>query len=165
MRSGRLDAHRRGMPITSHQVDLVCDSAAAVDDILEDFAAAFYTRLFRERPDFQPMFSTDPAVQASKLAIELRRIVSALRDPIRFQRQVRTLGARHGQYGVKAEHYDATGQVLLDTFEQELGEAFTPELHDAWAAAWLTIAAVMLAASDAAAVPSAEATDELEEAV
>src|SRR5215218_1540238 len=146
------------MPITSRQVDLVCDSAAAVDDILEDFSAAFYTRLLRERPDLRPMFSTAPAVQASKLATELRRIVSALRDPIRFQRQVRTLGARHGQYGVKAEHYDTTGQVLLDTFTQELGDAFTPELHDAWAAAWVTIAAVMLAASDAAADHGAQAT-------
>lgn len=154
------------MPITSRQVDLVCDSAAAVDDILEDFAAAFYTRLFRVRPDFQPMFSTDPVVQASKLAMELRRIVSALRDPVRFQRQVRTLGARHGQYGVEAEHYGATGQVLLDTFEQELGAVFTPELHDAWAAAWGTIAAVMLEASAAAAADAgASDTDELAEAV
>jgi len=148
------------MPITSRQVDLVCDSAAAVDGILEDFAAAFYARLFRVRPDFQHMFSTDPEVQARKLAIELRRIVSALRDPDRFQRQVRTLGARHGQYGVEAEHYDATGQVLLDTFEQELGAAFTPELHDAWAAAWGAIAAVMLDAS-----ASSSATTELAEAV
>jgi hemoglobin-like flavoprotein len=159
-------AHRRGMPITSRQVDLVCDSAAAVDDILEDFAAAFYTRLFRVRPDFKPMFSADPTVQASKLAMELRRIVSALRDPVRFQRQVRTLGARHGRYGVEAEHYDATGHVLLDAFEQELGAAFTPELHDAWAAAWGTIAAVMLEASAAAtAAASASDTADLAEAV
>jgi hemoglobin-like flavoprotein len=154
------------MPITSRQVDLVCDSAAAVDDILEDFAAAFYTRLFRVRPDFQPMFSTDPVVQAGKLAMELRRIVSALRDPVRFQRQVRTLGARHGQYGVEAEHYEATGQVLLETFEQELGAVFTPELHDAWAAAWGTIAAVMLEAGAAATADAgASDTDELAEAV
>jgi hemoglobin-like flavoprotein len=138
------------MPMTSRQVDLVCDSAAAVDDILEPFAAAFYVRLFQVRPDIREMFSSDPAVQASKLATELRRIVSALRDPARFQRQVRTLGARHGQYGVQAEHYDATGQALLDTFHQELGAVFTPELHDAWAAAWGTIAAVMLEASNTA---------------
>ena len=153
------------MPITSRQVDLVCESAAAVDDILEPFAAAFYARLFQVRPDIQEMFTSDPSVQARKLATELRRIVSALRDPDRFQRQVRTLGGRHAQYGVKAEHYDITGQVLLSTFEHELGAAFTPELWDAWAAAWTTIAAVMLEAGANATEAGATATTDLAEAV
>jgi len=155
------------MPITSRQVDLVCESAAAVDDILEPFAAAFYARLFQVRPDIQEMFTSDPSVQARKLATELRRIVSALRDPDRFQRQVRTLGGRHAQYGVEAEHYDITGQVLLQTFQHELGAAFTPELYDAWAAAWTTIAAIMLeaGASATATGASATATTDLAEAV
>jgi hemoglobin-like flavoprotein len=143
------------MPITPRQVDLVSESAAAVDDILEPFTATFYARLFELRPDIQQLFSSDPAVQAGKVAAELRRIVAALHHPARFQRQVRTLGARHAEYGAEAEHYEAMGQVLLATFHQELGEAFTPELHDAWAAAWDTIAAVMLDASGAAALAEA----------
>lgn len=142
-----------GMTITSRQVDLVCHSAAAVDDILETFTASFYARLFQLRPDIQRLFSTDPEVQARKLAAELRRIVSALRDPVRFRRQVRTLGARHAEYGAEREHYEVLGGVLLATFHAELGDAFTAELHDAWAAAWWTIAAVMLDAG----APIAEA--------
>jgi hemoglobin-like flavoprotein len=138
------------MTITPHQVDLVCTSAAAVDDILEPFTVSFYTRLFERRPDLRRLFSSDPQVQAQKLAAELRRIVSALRDPVRFQRQVRTLGARHTRYGAEAEHYEAVGSVLLDTFRAELGDAFTAQLHDAWAAAWATIAAEMLAAGSGA---------------
>ena len=140
------------MTITPRQVDLVCESAAAVDVILEPFAAAFYTRLFERRPDIRRLFTSDPQVQAQKLAAEPRRIVSALRDPDRFRRQVRTLGARRARYGAEAEHYDAVGAVLLDTFHAELGAAFTAQLHDAWAAAWATIAADMLAASARVAV-------------
>ena len=61
------------MTITPAQIDLVQESAAAVDHVLEPFAAAFYDRLFREHPAVRPMFPTDPEVQATKLAAELRR--------------------------------------------------------------------------------------------
>lgn len=135
------------MEITPRQIELVETSAAALDPLLEGFAAAFYARLFTRHPEVRPMFRSDPAKQAGKLATELRRIVSALRDPERFSRQVRTLGDRHRGYGAEAGHYDAVGGVLLDTFADELGPQFTPELRAAWTAAYTHVAAQMLAAS------------------
>lgn len=140
-----------GMTMTARQVDLVRTSAAAVDAALEPFAAAFYRRLFSEHPSVRPLFPEDTAEQASKLAAELRRIVAALEAPTRFERQVRTLGERHVRYGAEPPHYEAVGQVLLATFAEQLGEAFTPELHDAWAAAYGTIAALMIEAQRQAA--------------
>jgi hemoglobin-like flavoprotein len=82
----------------------------------------------------------------------LRRIVGGLKDPVRFERQVRTLGERHAGYGARPEHYDAVGAVLLATFADQLGDAFTAELHDAWAAAYAAIAALMIDAQEAALV-------------
>jgi len=140
------------MTITPAQIDLVQQSAAAVDPVLEPFAVAFYDRLFREHPAVRPMFPTDPEVQATKLAGELRRIVGALLAPERFAKQVRSLGARHQAYGAQPAHYAAVGSVLLATFADQLGDAFTPELHDAWAAAYGTIAALMIEAQEAAAL-------------
>ncbi len=49
----------------------------------------------------------------------------------------------------------AAGAVLLATFADQLGDAFTPELHDAWAAAYGTIAALMIEAQQAAALEMA----------
>ena len=143
------------MTITPRQIDLVQESAAAVDHVLEPFAAAFYDRLFQEHPAVRPMFPTDPEVQATKLAAELRRIVGALLAPERFAKQVRSLGARHQAYGAQPAHYAAVGAVLLATFADQLGDAFTPELHDAWAAAYGTIAALMIEAQEAAALEMA----------
>ena len=139
------------MTITARQIELVRTSAAAVDAALEPFAAAFYRRLFTEHPAVRPLFPEDTAEQAAKLAAELRRIVGALESPARFERQVRTLGERHVRYGAEPPHYEAVGQVLLATFADQLGEAFTPELHDAWAAAYGTIAALMIDAQRQAA--------------
>jgi nitric oxide dioxygenase len=45
---------------------------------------------------------------------------------------------------VHPEHFDLVGEALLWTLEQGLGEAFTPEVHEAWAAAFGVIARAML---------------------
>ena len=135
------------MDITSRQVELVETSAETIDPLLEGFAAAFYARLFTEHPGLRPMFTADPGSQAKKLAAELRRIVSALRDPDRFTRQVRTLGERHRAYGVVPAHYEAVGAVLIATFVDVLGPAFTPELQEAWTVAYGAVAALMIEAS------------------
>jgi nitric oxide dioxygenase len=140
------------MEITPRQIDLVQSSAEALDPQLEPFAAAFYARLFSRHPGVRSMFLVEPAVQSARLATELRRIVSALRDPERFARQVRTLGSRHRGYGVVAAHYDVVGAVLVETFEDQLGDAFTSELRAAWTVAYAHIAAQMVAAGADAAV-------------
>jgi hemoglobin-like flavoprotein len=145
------------MTITERQIDLVRSSAAAVDAALEPFAAAFYTKLFARHPDVRPLFPEDTREQADKLAAELRRIVAALQAPARFEKQVRTLGERHVRYGAEPAHYDAVGAVLLETFADQLGERFTPELREAWAAAYFTIAALMIEAQREAAARSSSA--------
>jgi nitric oxide dioxygenase len=138
------------MEITPRQIDLVQSSAEALDPLLDDFAAAFYARLFDQHPGVRPMFVADPAAQSAKLATELRRLASALGDPERFARQVRTLGRRHHGYGVVPAHYDVVGAVLVETFQDQLGAAFTPELQAAWTVAYAHVAAQMVAAAAAA---------------
>jgi hemoglobin-like flavoprotein len=44
---------------------------------------------------------------------------------------------------VKTQHYETVGAALLWTLEQGLGEAFTPEVHDAWAEAYTLLSNVM----------------------
>jgi hemoglobin-like flavoprotein len=64
---------------------------------------------------------------------------------------VRQLGARHVGYGVRDEHYATVGTALLWTLEKGLAEEFTPEVRDAWAAAYGLLADVMqMGAADAA---------------
>jgi hemoglobin-like flavoprotein len=44
---------------------------------------------------------------------------------------------------VKNEHYQTVGAALLWTLEQGLGDAFTPDVRDAWATAYELLATVM----------------------
>jgi nitric oxide dioxygenase len=56
---------------------------------------------------------------------------------------VQQLGIRHAGYGVKEEHYAAVAAALLWTLEEGLGADFTPEVKDAWTAAYTVLATTM----------------------
>jgi hemoglobin-like flavoprotein len=77
--------------------------------------------------------------------------VGSLRDTNALIPAVRALGTRHVAYGVRDPHYDTVGAALLWTLEKGLGEAFTPEVREAWTATYTTLATVMKdAAADCA---------------
>ena len=98
-----------------------------------------------------------PAIgDAGRLRRPTRRIVgAAARAPERFAKQVRSLGARHQAYGAQRRTTRRSAPSCWPTFADQLGDAFTPELHDAWAAAYGTIAALMIEAQEAAALEMA----------
>jgi hemoglobin-like flavoprotein len=73
-------------------------------------------------------------------------LVRSFDRPDELMAMLQKLGLRHVDYGARAEHYAAVRQALVWTLEQGLGEGFTPEVRDAWLAAYAAIAEVMQAA-------------------
>jgi hemoglobin-like flavoprotein len=47
--------------------------------------------------------------------------------------------------GLEDRHYDTVAAALLWTLERGLGESFTPEVRDAWAAAYEVLSSTMKA--------------------
>ena len=62
---------------------------------------------------------------------------------------VRALGARHAGYGVTAAQFAPVGAALIWTLEQGLGEGFTPEVRQAWAAVYNALSSTMIDAVEA----------------
>ncbi len=88
------------------------------------------------------------AAQGKKLMAAIGLVVGALRrHPDEVPETVRSLARRHVGYGVAEAHYVSVGAALLWTLEQGLGEAFTPEVRDAWAAAYGLLAGAMIEAA------------------
>jgi hypothetical protein len=56
---------------------------------------------------------------------------------------IRKLGKDHAQWGVIPAHFGLMRKALMDTFAEVLGDEFTPELRDAWLAAFDVMAKVM----------------------
>ncbi len=137
--------------VSREQKELVQETFAMVEPIAEQAAELFYGRLFETAPELADLFKGDMAEQQRKLMAVLKIAVAGLDDPDRLVPIVQALGERHKGYGVKAEHYPIVAGALLWTLEQGLGDVFTPETADAWAAVYGLLSSVMIEAAENAA--------------
>ena len=132
--------------VTPDQKILVQESFALVEPIADTAAELFYTRLFELDPAVRAMFHGDMQAQGRKLMQMLTIAVRGLDRLDAIVPAVQALGRRHVAYGVRPKDFDTVGAALLWTLEQDLGDAFTPETRDAWAAVYGLLAGVMKAA-------------------
>ena len=133
------------------QVELVQSSWQHVAPQAEEAMAIFYDRLFQVAPEVKPLFRGEPKEQQRKAAAMMNFIVRSLNRPDALLPGARALGERHVAYGVRDEHYDVVGQTLLWTLAKGLGPVFTPEVKQAWIAAYAELSATMKDAAKAAA--------------
>lgn len=135
--------------MTPQQIALVKTSFAKVVPIREAAAAAFYDRLFQLDPSLRPLFRGDLSTQGKKLMAALATVVGALDRLETMLGPVAALAQRHAGYGVQDSHYATVGTALLDTLAATFGDDFTPETRAAWATAYGTLSAAMIAAAHA----------------
>jgi hemoglobin-like flavoprotein len=129
--------------MTPRQIELVQNSFKLVTPILGPATMMFYQRLFELDPSLRYMFHGPLEEQARKLGYVLTVVVKGLSCSEQILGAVEELGRRHSNYGVRPEHYDTVGEALLWTLQTGLGDAFTSEVRDAWAAAYLFLSTAM----------------------
>ncbi|RZM82008.1 globin family protein [Leptolyngbya iicbica] len=131
------------------QVELLENSFEKVKPQANEFVASFYGNLFTDYPAAKPLFAnSNMEEQGGKLLKSLVFVVENLRRPGELTGALKGLGARHVKYGALPEHYPLVGSSLLKTFEQYLGEDWTPETKQAWVDAYGVITEVMLEGAD-----------------
>lgn len=130
--------------MSPEQVKLVQQSFAKVAPLSDQAAMLFYDRLFEIAPQVRTMFPPDMTEQRRKLMATLAIVVKGLSNLESILPAVSSLATRHVAYGAKAEHYPVVGSALLWTLEQGLGKDWTPEVADAWAAAYATLSGFMI---------------------
>lgn len=130
------------MKITRRQAQLVQETMklATPSEVVADL---FYRRLFTLDPALRALFHDDMEAQGKKLMAALALVAHNLEHPERLLPVVRRLGQRHVSYGVQPEDYRPVGGALLWALAQVLGEAFTPEVEEAWAATYRLLASIM----------------------
>lgn len=127
----------------ANQIAIVQQSFAKVRPIAAQAAELFYQRLFTLDPALRDLFTGDMRKQGQMLMQMIGAAVGGLSNVEKLAPTVRALGARHVGYGVKDSHYLTVGAALLWTLEQGLGDDFTPEVREAWGAAYELMSTVM----------------------
>ena len=130
--------------MTPQQVALVQESFAKVVPISETAAVLFYDRLFEIAPSVKAMFPADMTGQRKKLMATLAVVVNGLGNLASILPAASALAKRHVSYGAKPEHYPVVGAALLWTLEKGRGGAWTPEVAEAWTAAYATLSGYMI---------------------
>ena len=131
------------------QVELLEQSFEAVKPQANEFVGSFYNNLFTANPEAKPLFEhTDMAAQKKMLLNSLVMVVENLRKPDVLDKALRGLGARHVKYGALPAHYPLVGSALLTTFQQYLGDKWTPNVKEAWVGAYGAISEIMLDGAD-----------------
>ncbi|CCE03882.1 putative nitric oxide dioxygenase (NOD); flavohemoprotein [Bradyrhizobium sp. STM 3809] len=124
---------------------MVQESFAKVAPISDQAATIFYDRLFEVAPQVRAMFPDDLTEQRKKLMATLAVVVNGLTDLPAILPAASALAKRHVGYGATPEHYPVVGAALLWTLEKGLGAAWTPDVADAWTAAYGTLSGFMIA--------------------
>jgi methyl-accepting chemotaxis protein len=105
----------------------------------------FYERLFEKYPAVKPLFkNASISEQKKKLLASLVLVIQNLRHPEKLTPVLQDMGARHVGYGAKPAYYDAVGENLLAVLGEFAGEAWTPEVKQAWTDAYAAIKTIML---------------------
>lgn len=133
--------------MTPQQIATVRRSFAQIVPIKEFAAALFYERLFEIDPSTRALFSSDLKAQGSKLIMAIAMVVHALDRIEPMLGTLKELARRNVDYGVQERHYESVGAALLWTLEQGLGDGFTPDVSEAWTAAYDLLSRTMIAAA------------------
>ena len=133
--------------MTAKQIELVQCSWSKVVPIADQAAKLFYGKLFELDPSLKPLFKSDIEEQGHKLMQMINTAVGSLTKLEELIPAVQALGKRHSSYGVIDEHYATVGSALLWTLEKGLGEAFTPEVNEAWTETYNVLATTMKTAA------------------
>jgi hemoglobin-like flavoprotein len=131
--------------MTPQQIELVKKTWVMVVPIADKAAELFYGRLFELEPSYRAMFKHDMTEQGKKLMKTINIAVEALDNVEPLVPTLKQMGADHAGYGVVDRDYNVVGAALLWTLEQGLGEAFTDEVKNAWAAVYEVLADTMKA--------------------
>lgn len=145
--------------MNSDTIQRVQQSWTKVVPISSQAAELFYRNLFELDPALKSLFKGDMKSQGEKLMQMIGAAVAKLNDLDALVPALQALGKRHAGYHVQPSHYDTVGAAFLNTLSQGLGEAFTPDVKEAWATTYGVMAKVMIeAGGSAASHDGAEAT-------
>lgn len=125
--------------------DLLRRSFTLITKREQRLADRFYTLLFERYPATRPLFRGQSAKAKGKMLLDaLVLLMANLDDEVWVDDNLAALGLRHRGYGVTPEMYGWFGEVLLVTFREVSGEAWTPRLEAAWSEAYQIIGSRML---------------------
>lgn len=138
--------------LTQEQIALVKATVPVLREHGVALTSHFYKRMLSHNPELMQVFNQGHqrvGAQQQALAGAVLAYAENIENLGVLLNAVKHIANKHVSVGIRAEHYPIVGKHLLASIREVLGEAATPELIDAWAAAYGQLANVLIDAEKA----------------
>ncbi|EYE90505.1 flavohemoprotein [Aspergillus ruber CBS 135680] len=131
------------MSLTPEQTEIIKATVPVVKEHGNTITTVFYKNMLEAHPELNAIFNTTNQVnghQPRALAGALFAYASNIDNLGALGPAVELICNKHASLYIQPEHYGIVGKFLLEAMGQVLGDALTPEILDAWAAAYWQLA-------------------------
>ena len=133
--------------ITPAQIEIVKATAPVLKEHGNTITTCFYNNMLDAHPELKNIFSITSQSngrQPRALAASVLAYAQHIDNLAVLAHSVERIAQKHASLFVSAEQYDIVGRYLLDAIGQVLGPAATPEIVDAWTAAYGALAQLFI---------------------
>lgn len=135
------------MALTQQQIDIVKSTVPIIRDHGDTVTTVFYRNMLAAHPELKNYFSLrnqQTGAQQAALAKSVLAYATYIDDLGKLTQAVERIAQKHASLFIKAEHYPIVGEFLIGAFGEVLGDGLTPEVKDAWLAAYGQLADVFI---------------------
>ena len=133
--------------LTPAQVAIVKSTAPALKEHGVDITALFYSNMLKAHPELNDIFSEVSQTtrrQPRALAASVVAYATYIDDLGKLGPAVERIAHKHVSLGVTADQYAIVGKHLIEAVATVLGPAVTPEVAEAWTAAYAQLADIFI---------------------
>jgi nitric oxide dioxygenase len=138
---------RISAPLTPSQIAIVKSTAPVLKEHGETITKLFYEKMIRENPGLHNFFNKTgqaTGAQPRALAGAVFGYANYVDDLGQLKALVERISHKHVSLTVQPEHYTIVGKYLLEAVAIVLGDTVTPEVGEAWTAAYAALADIFI---------------------
>ena len=133
--------------LSNHHIDVVKSTIPLLESAGPALTAHFYQRMFSHNPELKDIFNMTHQ-RTGRQGVALFEAIAAYAKHIEnlaaLTAAVERIAHKHTSFNIQAEHYQIVGHHLIETLRELAGDAFSPEVEEAWTAAYLFLAQVFI---------------------
>ncbi|KAG8415860.1 hypothetical protein J3459_014020 [Metarhizium acridum] len=135
------------MALTAQQIATVKSTAPVVKQYGKTITTTFYKNMLSAHPELKNYFSLknqQSGAQSAALANAVFAYASYIDDLPKLSGAVERIAQKHASLFIKPDQYPIVGKYLVGAFAEVLGNALTPEVAEAWVAAYGQLADIFI---------------------
>jgi nitric oxide dioxygenase len=135
------------MALTDQQAAIIVATVPILEAHGRRITDVFYQNLLREVPELSSVFNQANQAnghQSQALASALYAYAANINNLDALKPALERISQKHVSLFVRPEQYEIVGKYLLAAMQEVLGAALTPEILEAWTAAYGQLADLMI---------------------